>query len=205
VEAKASAGRDPAAGPGSRATLLVCGGLVALAAFAAIVFTAYQTFLARELTPARGIAILAPLFAPYAGGLFVLFYAREHRNVRKAVERTLVVVLITAIAIFAFKLLAGGLGGIGGGSSSSSDDSDKSSGESGGSSSADSGAGGFRAGWDWFGWGGGSTAERSGDSPSRGGHSGGSFPAGPCPGCGRYFAGSGFAGFCAACLTRPPM
>jgi len=85
--------------PGKPLHLLVPGGLVALAAFAVMVWVAWLTWYEESIGRAEGLAWLALLAPVYAGAVFLFSYGYELYDVPRALRLAMILVFVGAAAV----------------------------------------------------------------------------------------------------------
>jgi len=106
--------------PGKPLFIMIPGGLIALGVLALIIFIAYETWFAENLSQQLG-TVLCLILAPfYVGGVFLFSYGYELYNIPRAIRLTLIIVFVTLASVVIVAVLAMALGNMGGKSGSSS-------------------------------------------------------------------------------------
>lgn len=85
--------------PGRPLDVLMTGGAVAMGALAAVLAIVYRTWYLHEMDEDLAILVSGFLFFVYTAGIYVFCYGWERGDVAKAVRMTVIVVLLSAVAV----------------------------------------------------------------------------------------------------------
>ena len=107
--------------------LLMTGGFLALGTMTGIVAIVYKTWRLHEMSENTSILIIGLLFFVYTGGVWVFSYGWERGDPAKAIRLTVVIVVLSAVAVLialvAMSILSRAKGGASGGDETGAGDS----------------------------------------------------------------------------------